>query len=172
MRNRTNLAKFIPMIIGIISFIIILYLKISLVVINNISDILSNIINFVSITTGFLMTSLSILASTSNSKVMKKLGKYGKIKDLNIFYIEPIILAILIVILCTIELQFENTKPIELIISALIIAIVIEFIIVFFRIGYLSMEILKQIMEENSGGVKENLNQKVDANTENAFMKK
>ena len=77
--------KYIGLVLAIVSFIIIIkFFHISFLKIENINDILSNIINFIAISTGFLMTTLSILASANNSRVMKKLAKYKKIKKINI----------------------------------------------------------------------------------------
>lgn len=66
------LKKLAGIIIGIIMFFIMLIkLKISFIGVESKNEILSNIINFIAIATGFLMTTLSILAAASNSRVMK-----------------------------------------------------------------------------------------------------
>lgn len=83
----------------IIFFIMLLKLKISFIGIESKNEILSNIINFISISTGFLMTTLSILAAASNSRVMRKLAKYKKIKQLNMFFIEPIVVSIILIMI-------------------------------------------------------------------------
>ena len=69
------LKKIVGMIIGIVVFLIMLIkFKFSFIGIESKNDILSNIINFIAISTGFLMTTLSILASASNSRIMRKLA--------------------------------------------------------------------------------------------------
>mgnify|MGYP007087032874 FL=1 len=144
------LKKLAGILIGIIVFFIMLIkLKISLIYIENRNEILSNIINFIAISTGFLMTTLSILAAASNSRVMKKLAKYKKIKQLNMFFIEPIVVSIILIIICIIEIGLTKSSIIENIMAALIIALSINFIFDFFRIGYLCINILQEIMEEN-----------------------
>lgn len=144
------LKKVIGVIVGIISFFLMLLgLKVSFVDIESKNEILSNIINFIAISTGFLMTTLSILAAASNSRVMKKLAKFKKIKQLNIFFIEPILISIILVILCILEIGYIEISLLERIISSMIIALSISFIFDFCRIGYLCINILEEIMEEN-----------------------
>lgn len=144
------LKKATGIIIGTIVFFIMMFkLKISFVNIESKNDILSNIINFIAISTGFLMTTLSILAAASNSRVMRKLAKYKKIKQLNIFFIEPIVVSIILVIICIVEIGLKDKTIIENIIAAMICALSVNFIMDFCRIGYLCINILQEIMEEN-----------------------
>ena len=144
------LKKIVGMIIGIVVFLIMLIkFKFSFIGIESKNDILSNIINFIAISTGFLMTTLSILAAASNSRVMRKLAKYKKIKQLNMFFIEPIIVSIILITICIIEIGLTEISSIENIMSAIIIALSINFILDFCRIGYLCINILQEIMEEN-----------------------
>ena len=144
------LKKIVGMIIGIVVFLIMLIkFKFSFIGIESKNDILSNIINFIAILTGFLMTTLSILAAASNSRVMRKLAKYKKIKQLNMFFIEPIIVSIILITICIIEIGLTEISSIENIMSAIIIALSINFILDFCRIGYLCINILQEIMEEN-----------------------
>ena len=157
MNNENKISKIIDffkkiagIIIGIIIFLIMLLnLKISFIGIESKNDILSNIINFIAISTGFLMTTLSILAAASNSRVMKKLAKYKKIKQLNIFFIEPIVVSIILIIICIIEIGLTEISIIEKIMAAMIIALSFNFVVDFCRIGYLCINILQEIMEEN-----------------------
>lgn len=142
--------KTIGIITGVIVFLIMLFrLKISFIDIENKKEILSNIINFIAISTGFLMTTLSILAAASNSRVMRKLAKYKKIKQLNMFFIEPIVVSIILVIICIIEIGLEESSVVENITAAMIYALSFNFILDFCRIGYLCINILQEIMEEN-----------------------
>lgn len=165
------LQKTVCVIIGIISFFIILFkLDISFIDINSKNEILSNIINFIAISTGFLMTTLSILAAASNSRVMKKLAKFKKIKQINVFFIEPMILSIILIILCITEIGINNVSFVENIIVALIISLSISFILDFCRIGYLCINILQEIMEENLS--EEKLQRTIKVNSERAFSKK
>ena len=177
MKNKKKLYKEskilagIGIIIGIIMFFIMLIkLKISFIGVESKNEILSNIINFIAISTGFLMTTLSILAAASNSKVMKKLAKYKKIKQLNMFFIEPIVVSIILIIICIIEIGLTKSSIVENIMAALIISLSINFILDFFRIGYLCINILQEIMEEN---FKENKKEiPVQPNVERAFSDK
>ena len=139
---------FLKKIVGMIIIMLIKF-KFSFIGIESKNDILSNIINFIAILTGFLMTTLSILAAASNSRVMRKLAKYKKIKQLNMFFIEPIIVSIILITICIIEIGLTEISSIENIMSAIIIALSINFILDFCRIGYLCINILQEIMEEN-----------------------
>jgi len=151
--------KLIGIIVSIIIFLVMLLkMKISFVDIDSKNDILSNIINFIAISTGFLMTTLSILAAASNSRVMKKLAKYKKIRQLNMFFIEPIVISIILIIICIIEIGLEKITVFENIIAAMIIALSVNFILDFCRIGFLCISILEEIMEEN---FKENKKEKI-----------
>lgn len=163
--------KIIGIIIGTIVFLIMLLrLKISFIYIESKNDILSNIINFIAISTGFLMTTLSILAAASNSRVMRRLAKYKKIKQLNMFFVEPIVVSIILIMICIIEIGLTTSTCLENILAAMIIALLVNFIFDFCRIGYLCINILEEIMEEN---FKESKKEKsVQANIENAFSKK
>lgn len=144
------IKKVIGIISGLIVFIIMLFkMQISFIGIESKNEILSNIINFIAISTGFLMTTLSILAAASNSRVMKKLAKYKKIKQLNMFFIEPIVVSIVLIIACIVEIGLENNTIIENIIAAMIYGLSVNFIMDFFRIGYLCINILQEVMEEN-----------------------
>ena len=165
------LKKLAGIIIGIIVFFIMLIkLKISFIGVESKNEILSNIINFIALSTGFLMTTLSILAAASNSRVMRKLAKYKKIKQLNMFFIEPIVVSIILIIICIIEIGLTESSILENIMAALIIALAINFILDFFRIGYLCINILQEIMEEN---FKENKKETpVQPNVEKAFSNK
>lgn len=165
------LEKILGIIIGIVIFLIMLLnLKISFICVESKNDILSNIINFIAISTGFLMTTLSILAAASNSRVMRKLAKYKKIKQLNIFFVEPIVVSIILIIICIIEIGLTETSIIENIMAAMIIALSINFILDFFRIGYLCINILQELMEEN---FKENKKEKpIQPDVERAFSNK
>ena len=178
MNNENKISKIIDffkkiagIIIGIIIFLIMLLnLKISFIGIESKNYILSNIINFIAISTGFLMTTLSILAAASNSRVMKKLAKYKKIKQLNIFFIEPIVVSIILIIICIIEIGLTEISFIEKIMAAMIIALSFNFVVDFCRIGYLCINILQEIMEEN---FKENKKEKpTQPNVEKAFSNK
>ena len=118
------LKKLAGIVIGIIVFFIMLIkLKISFIGVESKNEILSNIINFIAISTGFLMTTLSILAAASNSRVMRKLAKYKKIKQLNMFFIEPIVVSIILIIICIIEIGLTESSILENIMAALIIAL-------------------------------------------------
>lgn len=165
------LKKIAGIILGlIVFFIMLLKSKISFIEIESKNDILSNIINFIAISTGFLMTTLSILAATSNSRVMRKLAKYKKIKQLNMFFIEPIVISIILIIICIIEIGLTETTIIENIMAAMIISLLINFILDFCRIGYLCINILEEIMEEN---FKENKKEKtMQPDVEKAFLNK
>ena len=144
------IKKVIGIISGLIVFIIMLFkMQISFIGIESKNEILSNIINFIAISTGFLMTTLSILAAASNSRVMKKLAKYKKIKQLNMFFIEPIVVSIVLIIACIVEIGLENNTIMENIIAAMIYGLSVNFIMDFFRIGYLCINILREVMEEN-----------------------
>lgn len=152
--NIMNVIKFCKKIVGIIIgiivfFIMLLKLKVSFIGIDSKNEIMSNIINFIAISTGFLMTTLSILASTSNSRVMRKLAKYKKIKQLNMFFIEPIVVSVLLIIICIIEIGLEQAGIVENILAAMIVALAINFALDFLRIGYLCINVLQEIMEEN-----------------------
>ena len=143
-------GKIIGIILGTITFLMLLInCEISFDDIDSKNDILSNIINFIAISTGFLMTTLSILAATSNSRVMKRLAKFKKIKQLNMFFIEPILVSIILIILCIFEIGLVQPSYIENIASAMIIALSVNFIIDFLRIGYICINILERIMSEN-----------------------
>lgn len=165
------LKKIVGIIIGIVVFLIMLLkFKISFIGIESKNDILSNIINFIAISTGFLMTTLSILAAASNSKVMRKLAKYKKIKQLNMFFIEPIVVSIILIIICIIEIGLTEINSIENIMTAMIIALSINYILDFCRIGYLCINILQEIMEEN---FKEDKKEKpIQPDVEKAFSNK
>ena len=116
------------------------------------------------------MTTLSILASASNSRIMRKLAKYKKIKQLNMFFVEPISVSIILIIICVIEIGLTETSCIENIMAATIIALLINFILDFYRIGYLCINILQEIMEEN---FKEDRREKpIQPNVEQAFSNK
>lgn len=144
------IKKVIGIISGLIVFIIMLFkMQISFIGIESKNEILSNIINFIAISTGFLMTTLSILAAASNSRIMKKLAKYKKIKQLNMFFIEPIVVSIALIIICIIEIGLEEKTIMENVIASIIYALSVNFIMDFFRIGYLCINILQEIMEEN-----------------------
>ena len=163
--------KIIGIIIGTVAFCIMLFkLKITFIGIENKSDILSNIINFIAISTGFLMTTLSILAAANNSRVMRKLAKYKKIKQLNIFFIEPIVVSIILIITCIVEIGLTETTIIENTLAAGIVGLFINFIFDFFRIGYICVNILEEMMEEN---FRDNKKEKViQPNTDKVFAKK
>lgn len=165
------LKKIAGMIIGIVVFLIMLLnFKFSFIGIESKNDILTNIINFIAISTGFLMTTLSILAAASNSRVMRKLAKYKKIKQLNMFFIEPIVVSIILIIICIIEIGLTEISSIENIMATIIIALSINFILDFCRIGYLCINILQEIMEEN---FKEDKREKpVQPDVEKAFSNK
>ncbi len=149
--NKNKILKVIPTLIMALLFLILSFFNIRITQIENYKDILSSLINFIAITTGFIMTTLSILASASNSKIIKKIARYNKIKELNMFFIEPLIVGMLIILLSMIALSFDakNYILIESIVSKLIIALIVHFFILFFRIGCISMNILEQILEEN-----------------------
>lgn len=152
--KKNNIIDFMKKATGIIAgtiifFIMLFKFKISFINIESKNDMLSNIINFIAISTGFLMTTLSILAAASNSRVMKKLARYKKIKQLNIFFIEPIVVSIILVIICIIEIGLNDITIIENVIDAMICTLSINFIMDFCRIGYLCINILQEIMEEN-----------------------
>ena len=162
--------KYIGLVLAIVSFIIIIkFFHISFLEIENINDILSNIINFIAISTGFLMTTLSILASANNSRVMKKLAKYKKIKKINIYFAEPIIISIILVISCIIEMGLKENNLFEKINVAFIIALTVSFIVDFFKISFLCINILQEMMEENCS---DNKFKKIKANVDNAFKEK
>lgn len=171
-KKKFNVINFIKKVVGIIIglavFLIMLFkLKISFIGIESKNEILSNIINFIAISTGFLMTTLSILAAASNSRVMRKLAKYKKIKQLNMFFIEPIVVSIILIIICIIEIGLTEISSIENIMTAMIISLSINFILDFCRIGYVCINILQEIMEEN---FKENKKEKaVEPDITNAF---
>ena len=149
--NKNKILKVIPMLIMASFFLILSFFNIRVTQIENYKDILSSLINFIAITTGFIMTTLSVLASASNSRIIKKIAYYNKIKELNMFFVEPLIVGMLIILLSMIALSFDakNYILIEAIVSKLIIALIVHFFILFFRIGYISMNILEQILEEN-----------------------
>lgn len=162
--------KYIGFVLIIISFIIIIkFFDISFIKIENINDILSNIINFLAISTGFLMTTLSILASANNSKIMKKLAKYKKINQINIYFAEPILISIMLVIVCIIEMGLKENNLFEKINSAFIISLTISFIIDFLKISFLCMNILQEMMEENCSDNKLKI---IKANADDAFKEK
>lgn len=161
--------KYIGLILLILIFIIIIkFFDISFLDINNINDILSNLINFIAISTGFLTTTLSILASANSSKIMKKLAKYKKIDKINIYFTEPILLSIILVIVCIIEMGLQENNLFERINVALIIALTISFLTDFLKISFLCMNILQEMMEENYS---DNSFKKVKANADKAFEK-
>ncbi len=163
--------RMVTIVLGIIIFLIMFYqLKISFVGITSKNEILSNIINFIAISTGFLMTTLSILASASNSRVMKKLAKYKKIKQINMFFVEPIVVSIFLITTCIVEIGLQTETVIENIVAAMICALVFIFILDFLRIGYLCINILQEIMEEN---FKESKREKaIKPDTTKAFLNK
>lgn len=162
--------KYIGLVLVIVSFIIIVkFFDVSFLKIENINDILSNVINFIAISTGFLMTTLSILAAANNSKIMKKLAKYKKINKINIYFTEPIIISIMLVIACIIEMGLKENNLFEKINVAFIIALTVSFIIDFLKISFLCMNILQEMMEENCS---DNKFKKMRANVDDAFKGK
>lgn len=159
--------QYIGLVLVVVSFLVIVkFFDISFVKINDIDEILSNVINFIAISTGFLMTTLSILAAANNSKIMKKLAKYKKISKINIYFAEPILISVILVIVCIIEIGLEENNLFEKINVSFIIALTIAFIVDFLKISFLCMNILQEMMEENYS---DNRFKKIKANADGAF---
>ena len=161
--------KYIGTILIIINLIIIMnFFDISFLKIENINDILSNVINFIAISTGFLMTTLSILTTANNSRIIRKLARYKKMKTISIYFAEPIIISIILVITCIIEMGLKENNLFEKINVAFIISLAIAFIIDFLKISFLCMNILQEMMEEN---YRDDEYKKIKANPDDAFKK-
>lgn len=172
MKKKKNIFEIMSMLFSSILFLILCIYQIQLTNINNINEILSSLINFIAITTGFIMTTLGIIASASNSRIVKKIAKSEKVKQLNFFFIEPLVVGIGIVLLSMLEMSFnqKTNYGINIINSSFIIALTCYFFVLFFRIGYLSMNILEEIMKENMK-VDVKKDKAVSADTSRAFNK-
>lgn len=92
------IEKFYPLVLSVVFTIIMHFANINSIV--NMKDIILSVITFVSILIGFLTTMLSVLTSAMDNSIMKYLKEEGKLKELYLFLVMPILIGFLLIIVC------------------------------------------------------------------------
>lgn len=160
-----KIEKMGPLYMGILVFIVLCFIPLYPKDISNVSDILSNVVNFVSIITGFLTTTISILITITNTKVMKRIIKAKRTSQLTNFFSEPIFIGVILVIVSLVGIGCaERNDEISKFLLNMIVSLLIYFIFLFFRVATIAINILKEALKE-----KNNKNDMIEPDVTNLF---
>lgn len=106
-----------------------IYMKIiNINCIANFKDIITSIINFIAILSGFLTTMLSILITSSDKSIFKYLRKKKRINEVFYYISSPIIWGFLNILFCLLLITYSDSQNL----SSLVLFYVVIFLTIFF----------------------------------------
>lgn len=98
------IEKYLPITLSILGASMIYFCEVKSI--SNIKDIITSIINFIAILSGFFTTMLSILVTSTDKPIMKSIQKSGRLSELFFYIANPIIIGFLDIGICLICLSF------------------------------------------------------------------
>lgn len=155
----------IPYCVALLVLIYVCYIKI--ISINNLKDIITSTINFITVIIGFLSTMLSILIASSDKNIMKYLKDKGKINTLYRYILVPILIGFINIIISLALLPYCEVKPIY---SLLIFKVFIIFTVSFISTAIRAIVILVVLVTEFNNNDGETEDDDRPINLENAFI--
>lgn len=139
----------IPAIVTVFVILIIYFLGIRNITLENIEFVLNAVITCVTTMSGFILTSISILIGLSNSRVMQTIAKKNAIGELVFRYTEPLIVGLMLIIACVaLGALVPDNKTIGCVWAYCFVGLSVYYIVSMIITGKYLLKILHEILVE------------------------
>ena len=102
MKKNTIIAVSIPVILGVVTYVLIGRLGITDVTFPHFEFLLNSIITSATTISGFILAAVTILVGATSSAIMKDIRNEGGLQELRWRYTETLILALIVIVFFTI----------------------------------------------------------------------